>query len=66
MTHNAILLVIAIAILALFALMIGAATAALVVADGGTAPAAILRAGIAFAGTMTLSSVILTLVIGQL
>jgi hypothetical protein len=66
MTHNAVLLAMAIAITALFALLIGAATAALVLADGGTTPAAILRAGIAFAGTMTLSSVILTLVIGQL
>jgi hypothetical protein len=66
MSYNAALLVIVLAITALFALLIGAATAALVLADGGSAPAAILRAGIAFAGTMTLSTVILTLLMGQL
>jgi hypothetical protein len=66
MTQNAALLVIVIAITAIFALLIGAATAALVLADGGSAPAAVLRAGIAFAGTMTLSTVILTLLLAQL
>jgi hypothetical protein len=66
MTHHAALLLIVIAIATLFALLIGAATAVLVLADGATTPAAILRAGIAFAGTMTLTTVILTLVLGEL
>lgn len=66
MTEDAAFLMIAVAITAMFSLLVGAATAVLVLADGGTAPAAVLRAGIAFAGSMTLSTVILTLLLGRL
>ncbi|WP_046500567.1 hypothetical protein [Streptomyces odonnellii] len=56
------LLALLLAVVALFCALVGAAAGLLARIDGATYPAALLRGGLAFAGSATLSLALLTFV----